>query len=138
MLINRADSVLLLYRPEFSDWVLPGGSPRAHESMGSCARREVWEETGLDVHPSHCGLVLEVNDPIKHQRTLELVFMARQFDTAASLVGEPGREPQWVGLGVVKTLPLLPPIAGYMPDLVHQRGGGGRYVGNLWRPNRVP
>lgn len=35
--VIRGDSVLLVQRPEFGDWVVPGGTPRLDESMGSCA-----------------------------------------------------------------------------------------------------
>lgn len=50
------DTVLLQQRYDHGDWVLPGGRPRDHESMQSCARRETREETGLDVHPNRCSI----------------------------------------------------------------------------------
>ena len=131
--VIRGESVLLVHRPDRKDWVLPGGRPRDHENMGSCARREVREETGLDVHPNRCGLVLEVTDPVHHRRIVELVFMAEILDPA-QLAGEPGRHPQWVELSELSRLPLRPPIGGYLPDLAHHRGDSGRYVGNMWRP----
>jgi 8-oxo-dGTP diphosphatase len=133
--VFRGDAVLLVERPDHGDWVLPGGRPRNHENMGSCARREMREETGLDVHPNRCGLVLEVTDPITRRRIVELVFVAEEFDTPTLLSGEPGRRPAWVGLDEVKGLTLRPPIAGFLPDLA--RGGQyGRYLGNMWRPER--
>src|ERR1700739_3370881 len=120
--VVRGDAVLLLQRPEHGDWVLPGGRPRQHESMGSCARREVHEETGLDVHPSRCALVLEVNDPVSRRRIVELVFAADEFDTSAPVSGEAGRAPVWVGWGGLKVVKLRPPIAGFLPDLARRRG----------------
>jgi len=129
----RRDAVLLLQRVDHGDWVLPGGRPREHENMGSCARRETREETGLDVHPNRCGLVLEVNDPIARRRIVELVFVADEFDTSTLLVGEPGRRPVWVGFDELKALTLRPPIAGFLPDLARRRGQHGRYLGNMWR-----
>ena len=94
--IVRGDAVLLLHRPNEADWVLPGGHPRQRERMASCARREVREETGLDVHPNRCALVLEVNDPITRRRVVELVFIADEFDTTATVSAEPGRTAVWV------------------------------------------
>lgn len=105
--VVRGDAVLLLQRPDRGDWVLPGGRPHPHEGMASCARRETREETGLDVYPNRCALVLVVNDPVAHRRIVELVFIAEDFDTAAT-------------------------PAAREPDL--RRGGYARYVGNLWRP----
>jgi 8-oxo-dGTP diphosphatase len=131
--IVRGDAVLLLRRPEHNDWVLPGGRPRQHESMASCARREVREETGLDVHPSRCALVLEVNNPVARRRLVELVFVADEFDTSMPLHSEPGREAVWVSLSEVKDVALRPPIGGYLPDLA-RRDSYARYLGNMWRP----
>jgi 8-oxo-dGTP diphosphatase len=133
--VVRGDAVLLLRRPDDGDWVLPGGRPRPHESMGSCARREVREETGLDVHPSRCALVLEVNDPVSQRRMVELVFAADEFDTSAHISGEAGREPVWVGWDELKGVKLRPPIAGFPPDLARRRGEYARYLGNMWRPD---
>ena len=134
VVVIRNNSVLLLERPDSGDWVLPGGRPHAHENMGSCARREVREETGLDVHPNRCGLVLEVNDPRSHRRVVELVFLADDPGTTTPLVGEPRRLPQWVELGAIRSLPLRPPIAGFLPDLAGRGATLGRYIGNVWRP----
>lgn len=131
--VVRPDAVLLLHRPDHGDWVLPGGCPRQHESMGSCARREGREETGLDVHPSRCAPMLEVNDPITRRRTVELVFVADEFDTATPLEGEPGCRAVWVGWDELKGLGLRPPIAGLLPDLARRRGAYARYLGNMWR-----
>jgi 8-oxo-dGTP diphosphatase len=132
--IVRGDAVLLLRRLEHDDWVLPGGRPRQHESMGSCARREVREETGLDIHPSRCALVLEVNDPVTRRRIVELVFVTDQVDTSTPVRAEPGRKAVWVSLTEVKDVKLRPPIGGYLPDLARRPDGYARYLGNMWRP----
>ncbi len=131
--VVRGDAVLLVQRPDRGDWVLPGGRPHPHEGMASCARRETREETGLDVYPNRCALVLEVNDPVARHRIVELVFIAEEFDTVKAVTGEPGRRPVWVGWDELKTITTLrPPIAGFLPDL--RRGGYARYLGNMWRP----
>jgi 8-oxo-dGTP diphosphatase len=129
--VIRGGEVLLVERPDRNDWVLPGGRPHPHEGISSCARRETREETGLDVFPNRCALILEVNDPIRHHRIVELVFVAEEFDTASPLSGEAGRRPAWVGWDELKTLTLHPPIGGFLPDL--RRGGYARYLGNMWR-----
>jgi 8-oxo-dGTP diphosphatase len=132
--VVRGDAVLLVERPGHGDWVLPGGRPHSQEGLSSCARRETREETGLDVFPNRCALVLEVNDLVRRQRIVELVFIAEEFDTASPLSGgEPGRRPAWVSWDELKTLSLQPPIAGFLPDL--RRGGYARYLGNMWLRN---
>jgi 8-oxo-dGTP diphosphatase len=132
--VIRGDAVLLLHRQDHGDWVLPGGTPRQHESMGSCARRETREETGLDVHPSRCALILEVNDPVARRRVVELVFVADEFDTSAPVSGEPGRKPVWIGWDELQKVMLRPEIGGFLPDLARRRGEYARYLGNMWRP----
>jgi ADP-ribose pyrophosphatase YjhB (NUDIX family) len=131
VVVIRADAVLLVQRPDRRDWVLPGGRPHAHEGMVACARRETREETGLNVYPNRCGLVLEVNNRLTGRRIVELIFIAEEFDTASPVVGELGRRPAWVSWEKLKTITLHPPIADFLPDL--RRGGYARYLGNMWR-----
>ena len=39
--------VLLVHRPHRGDWSFPKGKREPGETDEQCARREVWEETGL-------------------------------------------------------------------------------------------
>ena len=41
--------VVLVHRPHYDDWTFPKGKRDPGESDEDCARREVWEETGLRV-----------------------------------------------------------------------------------------
>lgn len=80
-IVVRNQAVLLVHRvwDGGDDWVLPGGTPRPGESMAACARREVREETGIQAEPTGVAFVLEAAEPASRLRTVDLVFMAREY-----------------------------------------------------------
>lgn len=134
-MIFRQDDVLLLHRLDPDEWVLPGGRPRPGESLVSCARREVQEETGLEIVPGRCVLVLEVAAPDCASRTVELVFLGAPIAGEQCLHGgEPGRRPTWVPLTQIRPTRLRPPVGGHLRALAQGGRGGAAYLGNVWRP----
>ena len=46
---DQQGRVLLVRRSDNGAWVMPAGSMELGESVMDCLRREVWEETGLEV-----------------------------------------------------------------------------------------
>lgn len=135
--LMRKSTFLLVRRDETDDWVLPGGRPQPGESMAACVRRETREETGLDVRPSRCALVLEVIDPLRQRRVVELVFVADATDLDGPVSGEPGTTPEWVSGDRLRTIKLRPPIAGHLPNLSVREARGASYLGNMWRPDEA-
>lgn len=49
---NKEDEILFTRKPEESLWGLPAGAIEPGERPGRTLRREVYEETGLMVHPT--------------------------------------------------------------------------------------
>lgn len=134
--VARDDAVLLLRRDASGDWVLPGGRPRPGESIADCACREMSEETGLAIITTRCALVLEVMDPHKRTRVVELIFLGELTGDSDRLgSGEPGATPCWVPLADIRTLTLRPPIAGRLNDIAHGDVPSVPCVSNLWRPD---
>jgi ADP-ribose pyrophosphatase YjhB (NUDIX family) len=137
-ILFRGQSVLLVHRTGggMDDWVLPGGSPQAGESMAACARREMREETGMAVKPTRVAFVLEAMDPDSGHRTVDLVFAADGFaDGQTPEAREEGLEPEFVPFSRLRDLDIRPPLAGHLPGFFHR--GVKRYapyLGNLWRP----
>jgi ADP-ribose pyrophosphatase YjhB (NUDIX family) len=56
IVLLRGDEVLLVRRatpPGVGQWSLPGGAQELGETAEDCARRELFEETGLSAGPLH-------------------------------------------------------------------------------------
>lgn len=131
--------VLLVWRSRGPDpdYVLPGGTPRPGESLGACARREVREETGLEVIPVRAAFILETADGISGA-TVDVVVTADVADesqTAGPLTAvEEGLCPEFVDLDRLAGLRLLPPIAGHIRGFARDRHPATiPILGNLWR-----
>lgn len=135
VVIFQNNKLLLVHRVEADEWVLPGGRPRPGESMLSCARREVSEETGLQIMPGRCAFFLEVAAPDRHTHIVELVFLAAPIAGDEQVHGgEPGRTPTWVDLSALASLTMRPPIGGHVKSLSRNSSGTFAYLGNVWRP----
>lgn len=71
----EGSSVLLLQREDFEVWCLPGGAVDLGESLAEAARRETWEETGLDIELH--GIVGAYSRPNWHTSMHVVVFAAQ-------------------------------------------------------------
>jgi len=130
-IVFRRRAVLLIHRTRdgADSWVLPGGTPRAGESMAACARREVREETGLLVDPARVAFVLEVIGPDEGPRTVDMVFAATESaPDVAPEVREAGMMPVFVPVEQVHELDLRPPVAGHLRSPARQRRAALRPV----------
>jgi mutator protein MutT len=66
VIVDESGRVLLVKRrfePLAGQWSLPGGAVDVGETLAACVRREMLEETGLEVE---IGAVIEVFDRITH------------------------------------------------------------------------
>lgn len=60
--VLRGDAVLLVRRgrpPRLGEWSIPGGAQRLGETAEACARRELREETGVEVGPLRIAAVVD-------------------------------------------------------------------------------
>jgi 8-oxo-dGTP diphosphatase len=68
-LVPQDNRVLLVHHREkghYDFWVPPGGRVEGEESVFECARREAFEETGLNVDPDRIVYIQEFVEPGYH------------------------------------------------------------------------
>jgi 8-oxo-dGTP diphosphatase len=134
--VRRGEEILLVRhtRGGHSYWVLPGGHPHPSEVISAALERELLEETGLRVEPGSVLFVWEAIAP-EGRRIVEIVFSAELADPAAEPRIESVLEvPAFVALDAIGSLPLCPPVAGYLRGAQQERfTRSAPYLGNLWR-----
>ena len=107
--IVRDDQILLIRHREHGNghsyWILPGGGIEPGESEEDCVRREIKEETNLDVRI--VSLILNEPNPTRS------IYLARKTYLCAPYTGEasPGIEPEpdaasWYSIAEVKWFDL--------------------------------
>jgi ADP-ribose pyrophosphatase YjhB (NUDIX family) len=109
--IERADGALLLVRHSYRErWGLPGGLLQRGEEADAGARREAFEEVGLEIELE--GEPAVVIDP--RSRRVDVVFRARPCPGADPEVAAP-RSPEVVDVAWF--------AAAALPELQHETAG---------------
>jgi len=138
VILLRGSEILLMKhrRLGLSYWVLPGGAIKEGETVAACARREMREETGLEITLGKLVYVADVISPDRRKHHMNLFFLGEiaggEFGvTPAKTPGEHLDEPHWFPLDDLPT--LYPPIGDRVREDAH-RGfpEGAVYLGNLW------
>ena len=94
-LIRRADGKILLVRrrrpPETGAWGLPGGKVDWMEPVEAAVRREVAEETGLDIRVVRLLCIVDhfASDTTPPQHWVAPVYLAEPLGSADAILLEP-------------------------------------------------
>ncbi|GAB3213700.1 NUDIX domain-containing protein [Marinactinospora endophytica] len=95
--------VLLVERgnePFAGCWALPGGYMRSNETLDGAARRELYEETGVDVGRLHLEQLRAYGDPGRDPRgrVVTVAYLALGPDLPAPVAGTDARSARWTAV----------------------------------------
>ncbi len=105
--IKDGDVLLMLRNkePNLGLWVGPGGKLEPGESPYDCAKRELYEETGLEVNDLHFrGLITEIS-PRPDWQWLMFLYVATEFSGTIVEYKREGRL-SWCSVSEVMQLPI--------------------------------
>lgn len=127
VVVDEAGRVLLQRRTDNGMWALPGGKMELGESLGDCAVRETFEETGVTVEIT--GIVGTYTNP-RHvfsyddgevRQEFSICLLARP--TGGTLrVSDESFEVAWFAPEAVDGLPMVPSIRKRIDDWRAGRG----------------
>lgn len=111
------DRILLVKRgrePSKGLWAVPGGKVDWGEPMREAARREVLEETGLDVD---VGEVIWVGEHLSEDHHIVLIDFIGAVKGGSLEAADDAEEVRWVDLSVAEDYPLTPTMYELVEEL---------------------
>lgn len=134
--VVRGDRLLLVRqrKGENTYWLLPGGGLDYGESIEQCARREVHEETGLEIEVKKFLYMSEAIAPDQSRHILNVYVLGTALGGTLTTPDEPNiEEVAFVPFADLKGLVMFPAIAESLV-VSYENGfeGDMRYLGNMW------
>ncbi len=133
--IVKDGKVLLVQHQKYGKkyWLLPGGGVHYGETLADAARREVLEETGLEVDIGELIFISESIPPDNHRHVINYYFKAK-LNGGDLMVGDDKHlfDVQW---HLIEDLPHLVIYPNVINDLMNwlQTGEVKRIsIGNIW------
>ena len=134
----KGDEILLVNHKRMgrSYWVLPGGGLHPGEPLEECARREVLEETGLEISIKKFIYLAESISKKRDRHIIDLFYLGEIKGERHDLRMHQNQGieiPQFIKLDSLPILNLFPPISHEILDGVKDGfSSGASHLGNLW------
>ena len=104
VVVWRGDQILLARRgraPRLGQWGLPGGAQETGETLFEAARREVLEETGIEIRPTAIvtavdGIVRDTDGRVEYHYTL--IEVSAEWISGEAAAQSDVADVRWVGL----------------------------------------
>ena len=144
VLILKNNHILLVehQKENASYWLIPGGGLDFGETVAECAKREVKEETNLDIQLGRFLFSSESIAPDGSRHVVNLFFLGYVSDESLASL-EVGKEERlksvsFIDIDELGNIELHPPFAPQLKrmiadGLIDERQGQDRYLGNFWK-----
>ncbi len=113
---RQGDALLLIERGRgaaVGEWSIPGGRVEFGESLAEAARREVAEETGLDVNVGHVVGWVERVSPDYH---FVIVDFAVTVVGGTLRAGDDAADVRWVGIDDLASVKLVDGLLAFLHE----------------------
>jgi 8-oxo-dGTP diphosphatase len=134
--VVRGDRLLLVRqrKGESTYWLLPGGGLDYGESIEACARREVAEETGLEIEVKKFLYMSETIAPDASRHIVNVFVLGTALGGTLTAPDEAAiEEVAWVPFSEIKALTMRPAIAdALVASWEAGFEGEMRYLGQIW------
>jgi ADP-ribose pyrophosphatase YjhB (NUDIX family) len=136
VLLRKGNQVLLVrhYKNDMKYWLLPGGGLEFGETIENCARRELMEETNLEIEVGDFLFMNESIPPDHHRHVVNLYYEGRILGGELKLGDDKALyEVGFVDIDQIPSLTFFPNVkAELMQYLAADNSIERRSLGNRW------
>jgi 8-oxo-dGTP diphosphatase len=138
VIIPQDDKILLVrhVKDDRQYWLIPGGGVDFGETIDECAKREIKEETNIDVKLLKLLFISESVSREYERHLVNLFFLGQALnpdDELKVLKDERVQEARYVPVSRLNDLELHPPVAAFITRAFKDEFKGPTlFLGNLW------